>query len=363
MKKKNPVHYFCIEDAMAYGVDEAIMLYNIRYWVELHEATKSKYHYHNGKYWIYNTKKAFSQLFPYWTEKQVRRILTNLLNLSAIESGNFNTVNYDQTLWYTLTDDSKASEITIGPNGLLEWPKQSNPIDQMGQPIPDNKQHNKQHNNLVSESIDHSPDNESIINKKTGVSKSEIKFIPEEPINYPETDNNSPVKKKSVVNIPGQFKTQAKDDLEKVEYLFKLTRFQILNPKHPDVVSATHNKVKLTRIPGDIAVLFKSLCRLHHPGIFIEEVGSKDYIMLSHVMKKIDGDLKIFRKIIINWAEFKSVAEDEYKVKIKNQYPNLPIMAKYATIATSSVFLDQFGGISKEKTNVNKMTLDKALKG
>ena len=76
--------------AMEFGVDGAIMLQNLYFWIKKNEANNK--HYHDGRYWTYNSTKAFSELFPYWSEKQISRILTNLENNGAIIRGNYNKI-------------------------------------------------------------------------------------------------------------------------------------------------------------------------------------------------------------------------------------------------------------------------------
>ena len=66
---------FDIEIAQEIGVDEAIMLQNIIFWLVKNKANGTN-HY-DGRYWTYNSHKAFKELFPFWTENQIRRILEN----------------------------------------------------------------------------------------------------------------------------------------------------------------------------------------------------------------------------------------------------------------------------------------------
>lgn len=129
MENRVTTHTFNIEDAKKYGVDDAVLLANIRYWTDYNEA--NGLNFHDGRYWTYNSKKAFADLFPYWSEKQVRRILENLLEQGAITSGHYNKSKYDRTLWYAINEES------TGLNGPTDRPEGSNITDQPGQPIPD----------------------------------------------------------------------------------------------------------------------------------------------------------------------------------------------------------------------------------
>ena len=129
---------FDIEIAQKYGVGEAIMLKNFQFWIMKNKANNKNYHeteYEGKKIertFTYNSVRAYSELFPFWTEKQIRRILTSLLDQKVLIKDNFNKVGYDRTIWYALLDES------ILPNGQIEYTKRSNRIDQTVGPIPDN---------------------------------------------------------------------------------------------------------------------------------------------------------------------------------------------------------------------------------
>ena len=85
--------------AQKVGVEEAIYLSNIEYWVERNAANNK--HLFDGYYWTYNSREALTKLFPYWTERQLERISHNLIKHGLIKTGNHNAKKYDKTLWYT----------------------------------------------------------------------------------------------------------------------------------------------------------------------------------------------------------------------------------------------------------------------
>ena len=85
--------------AKALDVDSAIMFSNIAFWCEKNEANEK--HFYDDKYWTYNSAKAFGELFPFWNEDQIRRIINKLIKNQYIEKGNYNKNKYDKTGWYT----------------------------------------------------------------------------------------------------------------------------------------------------------------------------------------------------------------------------------------------------------------------
>ncbi len=132
----NTAHFFDVEDAVKYGVDEAVFLANIKHWCFVNKANEKNIF--DGRAWTYNSKKAFAKIFPYWTEKQIKRIINKLIKAGAIIKANHNKNPYDRTLWYAPNDES-----SIGDDGPKDWTKRTNVLGERVQPIPDNKPDNK----------------------------------------------------------------------------------------------------------------------------------------------------------------------------------------------------------------------------
>ena len=118
---------FSTKDAEQYGVDGAIMLHHIRYWVAKNEANETNFH--DGQYWTYNSTTAFAKLFPFYSARKIGRILSKLEDESAIISGNFNGKRYDRTKWFTMVN-------AITENGTLHLTKTVNAITETVEPIP-----------------------------------------------------------------------------------------------------------------------------------------------------------------------------------------------------------------------------------
>ena len=93
------MHSFDPADAVEYGILEAVLLSNIRWWVAKN-ASNNK-HWYNGHYWTYNSAKAFAKLFPYASQQQIQRALRKLELSGIVHVGNFNSNPYDHTKWYT----------------------------------------------------------------------------------------------------------------------------------------------------------------------------------------------------------------------------------------------------------------------
>jgi uncharacterized phage protein (TIGR02220 family) len=133
-------HSFDIDVAKEIGVKGAILLKNIYFWVCKNEANNK--HFADRYYWTYNSIKAFNELFPYITEKQIRSTLTNLEEDGYIITGNYNKSSYDRTKWYAITEKGKCLLL----KGQMENTKKENENVQKGKPIPDIKTNNKNTN-------------------------------------------------------------------------------------------------------------------------------------------------------------------------------------------------------------------------
>lgn len=92
-------HTFDVDEATKYGILGAVLLQNIRFWVQKNAANDK--HLHDGKYWTYNSVAAFSSIFPYATSKQIRKALDDLEADGVLFVGGYNENPYDRTRWFS----------------------------------------------------------------------------------------------------------------------------------------------------------------------------------------------------------------------------------------------------------------------
>jgi hypothetical protein len=131
-----PDYTFDRDLACKIGVEESIMVSNFVYWLQHNKANRK--HYHDGRYWTYNSVQAFTELFPFWTTKQLRRIMESLYAQNVILKGNYNQQSFDRTGWYSLSDDY------VYLLGIMHLPKQANGIAEKGNTIPNSNTDSKQ---------------------------------------------------------------------------------------------------------------------------------------------------------------------------------------------------------------------------
>jgi len=116
-------YYFNKDVAKRYGVNEAIVLEMLYF-----RLSKTN-HIYDGKKWWFGSIKHIQKSFPFYTEKQVWRIMNSLEKQKAVIVGNYNKMKYDRTKWYTMTEEAisqmvKPIPVVINNNNKeFELPK------------------------------------------------------------------------------------------------------------------------------------------------------------------------------------------------------------------------------------------------
>ena len=131
---------FSADVAVEYGVNEAIIIANFRFWILKNKACDDNFF--DGRTWTYNTVKALHIIFPFFTEKQIRGVLDSLVKKEVLLVGNYNKSAYDRTKWYAFKDEKRWVS-SICPDGQMEVTERANRFAEKGEPIPDNKPDNK----------------------------------------------------------------------------------------------------------------------------------------------------------------------------------------------------------------------------
>ena len=88
------------------GLNEAIVLNQIYYWISVNK--KQNRNFHDGKYWCYNSIREWQEEnFPFWSHNTVERIFYSLRNKGLVLVGNYNNRRNGSTStkWYTVNDE------------------------------------------------------------------------------------------------------------------------------------------------------------------------------------------------------------------------------------------------------------------
>lgn len=131
------MHYILdIEIATQYDVNVSLFLQNIAFWTKTNIANEQNYY--DGYFWTYNTIKAFSELFPFWTVSQIRTTIQRCINEGLLIKGKYNKTRYDQTLWYALTEKGlKLFKLPICQKSQMKLSEVTNEVVRNSKPIPD----------------------------------------------------------------------------------------------------------------------------------------------------------------------------------------------------------------------------------
>ena len=139
-----PDHSFHPALAREYGTDAAIFLQNIWFWVRHNRAHEQNFH--EGRYWTYNSVTAFCKVHPYWSRRQIERIIGRCRREGLLLSGCFNQDRRDRTCWYTLSDKALAlleggpqTEACGSQNSEAHTAGPGNPGRETVEPLPDEK--------------------------------------------------------------------------------------------------------------------------------------------------------------------------------------------------------------------------------
>lgn len=94
---------FSVKLAEKVGFENAGFLQDIAYWLDYNKS--SGINYVDGRYWSFSTQDELCDRHPYWTRKQVQRIIKNCRDNGWLLVGNFNKNPYDRTNWYSVSDE------------------------------------------------------------------------------------------------------------------------------------------------------------------------------------------------------------------------------------------------------------------
>jgi len=127
-------HHFNVEIAKKFGVNAAIFLNNVAYWLQKNQANKK--HFHENRYWTYNSSEALAILFPYWSPDQIDRLIKKCISLKLLLVGNFNDNTYNRTRWYSLTDEAlNMFNLAIPRNRGMKAAKSRTPFREIAESI------------------------------------------------------------------------------------------------------------------------------------------------------------------------------------------------------------------------------------
>lgn len=100
---------FNAELATEIGLNEAIFLQQVHYWLTINEEVNRNFK--DGRYWTYNTYDEWIEKYlPFWSKSTLRRTIKSLEEQKLLIADNFNKAKFDKTKWLTI-DYEKLKEV------------------------------------------------------------------------------------------------------------------------------------------------------------------------------------------------------------------------------------------------------------
>lgn len=92
-----------VDLAARYGLDVAVFIQNIYYWVRKNEANQE--HFYDGRYWAHSSYRGLEKWFePLWSMQQIKRIVSKCREQGLLLVGDYNPDGFTHTNWYSVTD-------------------------------------------------------------------------------------------------------------------------------------------------------------------------------------------------------------------------------------------------------------------
>lgn len=87
--------------AKVLGLNEAIVIQQIHYWLEINR--KAKVNFYDERTWTYNTYEDWQKNnFDFWSLSTLKRIFKNLFDKGILIKSNYNLHKYDRKLWVSI---------------------------------------------------------------------------------------------------------------------------------------------------------------------------------------------------------------------------------------------------------------------
>ncbi len=97
-------HGYHVGIATDFSLPISIFLGHLAFWAEKNLANNTNIY--DGLVWCYDTLEALTDYFPYFTKRQIERMINNAIEKGLVVKGNYNQTRYDRTVWYALTPEA-----------------------------------------------------------------------------------------------------------------------------------------------------------------------------------------------------------------------------------------------------------------
>lgn len=150
-------HSFNTAIAAKYGIDEAIIIEQLYWWIHKNECEEDETMTNEGRVWCRSSAKGFNKYITYMSAQKIRRVLRTLEEIDIVKVGNFNKVATNQTLWYTFSDEFKEELKGLGydfskmKNGMFKNEQSINNLNDKNINIEENIQEEEKRLTVVNQ--------------------------------------------------------------------------------------------------------------------------------------------------------------------------------------------------------------------
>ncbi len=85
--------------AIEIGFEESVLFLQLEYLI------RDKGEMRSGVYWIQKTLAEWHEVFPWWSQAKIARLLQHLTDRELVTVGNFNQTKFDRIQWYSLNHE------------------------------------------------------------------------------------------------------------------------------------------------------------------------------------------------------------------------------------------------------------------
>lgn len=118
--------------AEAIGINEAIVLQQVHYWIQKNGKE------HDERLWTYNSYANWQKQFPFYSERTIQRIFKNLEEKNLVLVGNYNKLVMDKTKWYSINyDELDKLACPLRQVGMTITTSCRDEVDKLSSPIPE----------------------------------------------------------------------------------------------------------------------------------------------------------------------------------------------------------------------------------
>ena len=131
MAHRGDFHSFSTLVAKQCGVNAAIVLRHLDFWIEKNRANKENFR--DGRYWTYSSMNGFCDILDYLSPKQIRTAIEKLEQEGYIIRGNYNSSGYDRKTWYAIIEAGYAAFGVGGESNPVAASDESPSPDEQGE--------------------------------------------------------------------------------------------------------------------------------------------------------------------------------------------------------------------------------------